>query len=150
METEGSLTPYPLPETCCGVELSWKEGQRISYRFKRANCSSCSTFYEQNLGSTQLYVKKLGDDCFKHEGCGEDISSITVSHSVHMKEFGLAGTGEVLPEEFPFCPKHEERPSEYGSPVYYGPVVFRDGAIDANESQAIVDETGRVIRSGLA
>jgi hypothetical protein len=148
-DTKTALKAYTLPETCCGVELSWKEGASVSYHFKRADCKSCQTKYEQNLGSMQLYVQRLGYDAFKHEGCGATIMTTRVAHSI-LERVSDAGWGSCFYEEVPSCPVHEEQPSFYGEPVYYSPVVAgKDGAIDSFESSNIFTADGRLIGNDL-
>lgn len=135
-----------LPETGCGLKLNWIEQRKIEYKFRKAECPSCKTRYHLNLGSMRLYLKVIGEEFFKHGACGEEISFVNVSHSVHDRRFG-GGWGEVLYEDVPYCPKHEPEPNFHGKRVYYAPVSIKDGAIDAAASMAIVDENGKIITS---
>ena len=50
--------------------------------------------------------------------CGQTILSAKVAHTIRDGLFRLSGSGEVHYESVPYCPKCEEEPNFYGSPIY--------------------------------
>jgi len=51
--------------------------------------------------------------------CGSVILTHTQIVSLHMKEMPLAGFGETVKREVPYCPTCEKKPSDFGI-AYYG------------------------------
>lgn len=66
----------------------------------------------------------LRDSIFDREAsiwahsCGTIITVAEIKRSVHHRRLPLAGTGEVIIERKPYCSHCEEKPNEYGPPVY--------------------------------
>lgn len=130
-----------VPKTCCGLDLSWKEGNGVDYKWKAADCPSCLSKYVQNLGSGQLYMKVIGDHFFRHTGCGEAVKLKPARHLVRERTVEI-NYGEMVFEYIPYCPKHEPEPESDENPVFYGPLAIEDGAITLDDP-SIFDEKGR-------
>ncbi len=66
----------------------------------------------------------LGDSVYDPEGstwmhsCGTLLSTAQVTHPIHVRGLPLAGSGQVEVEQYPYCSHCEEKPNEYGSPLY--------------------------------
>jgi len=108
-----------LPKKCCNIGLHYHDSKNstIDYKAVRATCGSCDKSYEQNLMTNAVYV--TNGNQFTHLNCGEEIDCVWRLHSLWDKRFDCAGSGEVDKYPIPFCPKHEEKPSTQGMPVYY-------------------------------
>lgn len=71
-------------------------------------------------GTTRSYVKQ--GDIYICSDCNATILSVTVTHSIHLPGGllgGIAGFGEVVSEEVPYCPNCDSKPNPQGKPVYY-------------------------------
>jgi hypothetical protein len=71
--------------------------------------------YHRKQGS--LVVYRAGDNGFSCVDCGSEIKVAKVDHSVQDGGIPLAGHGEVETDRVPYCPKCEQKPSEYGMPI---------------------------------
>jgi len=108
------------PEKCCNTKLNYHDSKTntVDYKAVRATCGSCGKSYEQNQKTNAVYVTTK-DDKFIHLNCGEEVDVVWRNHSLWDKRFECAGSGEVDKYPIPFCPKHEEKPSTQGMPIYY-------------------------------
>ena len=107
-------------ETCCELILDYSKSKSCSpdYDAIRATCSNCGKIWEQNLNTNAVYYSEDGKQ-FHHYMCGEEVDCVWRTHSNWDKRFDCAGDGSVDRYPIPFCPVHEEKPSEQGLPVYY-------------------------------
>lgn len=107
-------------ETCCELILDYKKSKTSTqdYDADRAECPKCGKIWEQNLLTSAMYVcEEQGK--FIHYMCGEEVDCVWRTHSLWDKRFECAGDGRVDRFPIPFCPKHEEKPSNQGMPIYY-------------------------------
>jgi hypothetical protein len=131
----GNETPKSL-ERCCEQKLDWKDFTELKdHRGKVAVCKKCSTLYEQNGETKNIYFAKLGKD-YRHLGCGEEIQFISRIHPIWEKGT-CGGYGECKNEKMPYCPKCEEKPDSSGSPVYYKPITVKNGVIDTKDTEGV-------------
>jgi|SRR3972149_10472524 len=108
------------PKICCGEKLDYSDSKcnTIDYKAVRATCKKCGMIWEQNLSTNAVYYCK-DEGTFIHFNCGEEVDCVWVYHSMWDKRMTCAGDGSVDKYPVPFCPKHEEKPSDRGMPIYY-------------------------------
>ena len=61
------------------------------------------------------YINEAGDYACKD--CQSDILCVTVIFSIHDGPFPLSGSGKTTRQNFPYCPKCEEKPEIRGLPI---------------------------------
>ena len=107
------------PVHICNKTLEYRDSKSntIDYKAVRATCSKCGKSYEQNMITNAVYV--TDGNQFTHLNCGKEIDCVWRIHSMWDRRFDCAGSGEVDKYPIPFCPKHEEKPSSQGMPIYY-------------------------------
>ena len=85
----------------------------MMYKPEKATCNGCKTEYQRWPSSDFAYMKRSNGYVCTLDGT--EILEVDVTHMVHI--FKGVGTGEVIHEKIPYCPFHEERPSDTGKPV---------------------------------
>ena len=97
---------------CCDTELKFVFEGGIEEEVHGTNCLICNTIFHKKISQKHAY-RFEGEDfiCTK---CGSEILVAEISHPIHDGPFPLSGSGKVLNEKMPFCPKCEEIPSTNG------------------------------------
>ncbi|MDP1695767.1 MAG: hypothetical protein Q8L29_02560 [archaeon] len=100
---------------CCGKPLEFKLQRGHywqEYIPETAECLGCKSYLERKPGRDNAYQNKGdGYHCTK---CGSETEVVVVSHPVWARPDECTGSGNVVPERVPYCPKCEERPSTEG------------------------------------
>ena len=134
----------PLPETCCGMALSWNGGNGVDYNWKSAKCGSCLAEYVQNLGSMSMYTKTIGSSQFTHAKCGGEVKLKPVFHLIEDRTTKV-NFGESIIEFVPYCPRHEKEPEDHGREVFYERIKIVDNTVTNVMDPELEDENGRML-----
>ena len=100
---------------CCKKELVFKKVGGIEYTISAVCCPECKTEYHQKQGADVAY-KAMGEG-FVCTGCGGEIMTATVAHTVRDDFFPLSGSGRVQNEAVPYCKNCEKEPAFHGKAV---------------------------------
>jgi hypothetical protein len=99
-----------MERKCCGKELVFTKG---GHSVHQAKCDNCGSYY-QHLGGEGLYKTIDNGQNWFCVKCKGEIEGVTVHYPVHDGPFPLSGSGQVITEMVPYCPKCEKEPNSSG------------------------------------
>jgi hypothetical protein len=100
-----------MERSCCGKELIFV---KLGYSVYQAKCDNCGCYY-QHKGGEGLYKTVDNGENWICAKCHCEIEGAEVKHPVHDGPFDMSGSGRVVNEMVPYCPKCEKAPSSAGS-----------------------------------